>query len=242
MSTRTDFSLKGLRIFPLGATVITLKSTGEKFQITRAETSVHNYIIGKMYVWNSGEMTCENLNTGDKAILILKPKGWTSKSDYEADGKIIDSSGKTHYLLYGKWNSFVSAIVPETQDEIKLIQRKESPKNWEAQYCFSQWAINENHLNYSMLTELPPTDSRFRTDQRAYEFGAMKLASDEKHRLEESQRSRRKLREQNKVNWKPIWFDFEIEQKHVKKCKFNGKYFDQKKEGDWPNTMMDLFN
>ena len=42
------------------------------------------------------------------------------------------------------------------------------------------------------MKTLPPTDSRFRTDQRALENGDIDLATQEKHRLEEKQRARRK--------------------------------------------------
>ena len=35
-----------------------------------------------MYVWNHGIMFCKNLNSGEKATIILAPKGWTSKNDY----------------------------------------------------------------------------------------------------------------------------------------------------------------
>ena len=35
-------------------------------------------------------MECKNITTGHWAILYVKPKGWTSKSDYESEGKIVD--------------------------------------------------------------------------------------------------------------------------------------------------------
>ena len=230
MSTKTDFSHKGIKIRVIGETIITLKSTGDRFKITKPVTSVHNFIFGKMYVWNSGEMSCVNLNTNDKAIIMLEPKGWTSKNDYEAEGKIIDSDGNTKYSLYGKWNSFATAINPENHEEIKLVEVLESPKDKELQYFFSKWNINVNNNYLEILDKLPSSDSRFRTDMRAYEYGALKLAANEKHRLEESQRGRRKLREVNKISWKPIWFDFVIENKMVKECKFNNKYWEAKKK------------
>lgn len=46
-----------------------------------------------------------------------------------------------------------------------------------------------------MVSLLPITDSRFRPDQRALEFGDEDLAGDEKHRLEEKQRARRRQME-----------------------------------------------
>lgn len=46
--------------------------------------------------------------------------------------------------------------------------------------------MNLNNLDKDMVTMLPPTDSRLRTDQRAYEYGDVDLAAKEKHRLEEA--------------------------------------------------------
>jgi len=48
-----------------------------------------------------------------------------------------------------------------------------------------------------MIPVLPPTDSRFRPDQRALENGNYEVASNEKHRLEEKQRAVRRLMEKN---------------------------------------------
>lgn len=57
--------------------------------------------------------------------------------------------------------------------------------------------MNLNNLTQDMLPKLPPTDSRLRTDQRAYEYGDVDLAASEKNRLEEAQRTRRKEEEKS---------------------------------------------
>ena len=43
-------------------------------------------------------------------MLYVKPKGWTSKSDYEAEGKITNENDETTYMLFGKWDSYLEAI------------------------------------------------------------------------------------------------------------------------------------
>jgi hypothetical protein len=42
-----------------------------------------------------------------------------------------------------------------------------------------------NYIPEGMEEKLPPTDARFRPDQRALENGDYDLAASEKHRLEE---------------------------------------------------------
>ena len=53
---------------------------------------------------------------------------------------------------------------------------------------------------------LPPTDSRLRPDQRAAETGDIERAEALKARLEDRQRSRRKVMEEHDEPWVPRWF------------------------------------
>ncbi len=54
----------------------------------------------------------------------------------------------------------------------------------EQQYYFNEMSLRINYMSQKMALKLPRTDSRFRTDLRAYEYGDVDLASDEKTRLE----------------------------------------------------------
>ena len=63
-----------------------------------------------------------------------------------------------------------------------------------------------NYLPRQLAPYLPPTDSRFRPDQRALENGDFDLASKEKHRLEEKQRAVRRYMEKNGLKHKPKYF------------------------------------
>lgn len=176
MSSKTKFSMKGLKFNPIGDIFITFKATNDIFSVSWAETSVHNYIIGTMYVWNSGEMLCKNLNTGEIAKLYLKPKGWTTSSDYESKGECLNSNGQKTYTLFGKWNSFLEAKDHKNNSTFKIISFHEKPLNYKEQYHFSKWMINSNNLSSKIVHWLPPTDCWFWPDTRAYEYGDMWLA------------------------------------------------------------------
>ena len=63
--------MKGLYAIPNGINKVTLKKTKETFNITKPITSIHNLIIGKMYLWLEGEALCENEITGHKAVFHL---------------------------------------------------------------------------------------------------------------------------------------------------------------------------
>lgn len=58
-----------------------------------------------------------------------------------------------------------------------------------------------------MRQRLPPTDARFRPDQRAMEDGDLERAAREKERLEEAQRARRNVMEVNGTEYVPKYFD-----------------------------------
>lgn len=234
------FSYKGFEASPHGDLILTLKKTKEVFNIIRPLSTLHNYIVGKMYLWHSGDLIVRNEVTGDKAIMYFKPKGWTSKNDYEAEGKIVDGKGQTHYHLYGKWDSFTSAIDIKTQEEIKLITKIPDIPDYEQQYYYSRFVVNLNYLTKEMAIKLPMTDSRFRSDQRAYEYGDLTLAADEKHRLEETQRLRRRENEKNKVEHKPLWFDIVIEDSKITRTKYKGGYWEARESGNWPTTMVNI--
>ena len=236
------FSMKGFQASPHGDLLITLKKTNERFSIIRPLSTLHNYIVGKMYLWHSGDLIVTNETTGDKAIMYLKPKGWTSKNDYEAEGKVTDEKGNTHYHLYGKWDSFMSAIDMKTQKESKLVTKIPDIPDHDQQYFYSRFSVNLNHLTKEMAIKLPMTDTRFRSDQRAYEFGDLTIAADEKHRLEEAQRTRRKENEKNNVVFKPLWFDITIDDHKITKTKYKGGYWEARESGKWPENMLNIMD
>ena len=152
IDVRIELSLKGVMANDRGEAKVTLKSTNETFIIKKPSTSVHNLIVGKMYIWTQGETYCRNLSTNHQATLYVKPKGWTSKSDYEAEGKITDEKNETTFLLFGKWDSFLEAIDVETQQKIEIVRKKQWPECREEQYCFSKWMINANNLPLKLVS------------------------------------------------------------------------------------------
>ena len=233
--------MTSFEVFPIGTTTIKLMKTGESFTITQPEVNLHNYIVGTPYLWYKGDMICRNQITGDKAIVSFKPKGWTSKGDYQCDGAITDDKRVRVFDLVGLWTDHLTAINPHTKEDIVLAKRKPDPENNRQQYFFSKFVINLNHLTQNMLEKIAPTDSRLRPDLRAYEYGDVDLASKEKTRLEEKQRARKKMLEQSGQVHKPTWFDFSIEGEHIN-IKPRKDFFKTRETRIWPVDTMDLFN
>jgi hypothetical protein len=97
--------------------------------------------------------------------------------------------------------------------------------------------ITLNALPDSLKEYLPPTDTRLRPDQRAMEDGEYDLAADEKHRVEEKQRAKRRERETRGEMYEPQWFV--RDRCPVTGEEFwahNGKYWSSRDARDWSRS------
>ena len=65
-------------------------------------------------------------------------------------------------------------------------------------------------------------------------------AAEQKQRLEDKQRAKRKDLEKRGIEYKPLWFHEEADAKGHKEYIFNGTYFDNREKGDW-SKCPDLF-
>lgn len=82
--------------------------------------------------------------------------------------------------------------------------------------------LNELGSDENML---PPTDTRFRPDQRALEEGDLNAAEQQKLHLESAQRDRRKRREERNMTHEPRWFSHNRDDI----WEYNGKYWEIRK-------------
>ncbi|CAJ0823044.1 17708_t:CDS:2, partial [Entrophospora sp. SA101] len=122
-----------------------------------------------------------------------------------------------------------SPILPQRRP-IVLLWKKNSEPEEPLPFNLTQFAMTLNDLPESLKVWLAPTDSRLRPDQRAMETGDYEMASSEKHRLEEKQREKRKLREINSMpEFKSRWFAKELDDDTGEEYwKFNHEYWKER--------------
>ena len=108
------------------------------------------------------------------------------------------------------------------------------PEDHELYYGFSRFAIELNDLEPGLLDILPPTDSRFRPDQRLLEEGNVPGAEASKLQLEQAQRERRIAKEQRGEEYRPRWFTPVGEDK----WEFTGAYWEARSQSKFRD--MDL--
>lgn len=234
-------NLNGITATPRERSYVFLKRTKERFEIILPSVKCKNLVVGKSYIWFFGLLKIVNLNTGDFAEFHFKKKDMKSQECYRIEGFIRNKSEEVVFNIGGYWNSYVK-ILSAVNDEV-LICQKLNPKIplYEKMYYFSDFSINLNNLEKSMVNELPPTDSRLRPDLRAYEFGDIKLAAKEKERLEIKQRSKKKYNKKNKIVWKPKWFDFEFKKGKILNSEFRGDYWIHRNNNNW-DKCENIFN
>lgn len=90
--------------------------------------------------------------------------------------------------------------------EEQVWKKNPYPEQWESMYGMSHFSLQLNYFPRRLHNVVAPTDTRRRSDQRALENGDMKLASIEKDRLEQKQRTVRKMREELNLHHKAAFF------------------------------------
>ncbi|KAI0172786.1 Oxysterol-binding protein-domain-containing protein [Hypoxylon sp. FL1284] len=247
----SKFLGKSFDIYHLGTWFLKLRPTAggkeDFFTWKKPKSQVVGIITGNPVVDNYGLVEIKNWTTGEVCLLDFKQRGWKASSAYQLSGKILDADGRPRMCLGGRWNSKIyarltpgyEAQVEEPQDARGSIS---DPSRafivWEANarpqgipFNLTPFVLTFNHIDDKLEQWIAPTDSRYRPDQRAMEDGEYDLAANEKNRLEEGQRARRKERQQNGEGFVPAWFEkTRCEITGVEHWKFNGKYWTQREK------------
>lgn len=203
--------MKGcLEFVPIGRTYVNLTNFDEMYTYSKPRIGVKSLIFGKMHIDCYGELDVNNRKTGDTLQLILYEAGGKHKHG-SLKGSVKNLLGEEVLRLDGNWTEQLEiAYTPkgQTQEVKEVIWRRfnDESSNDETKFFFTKYMSNLNHLSEELKPILPPTDSRFRTDQRALEEGNLELAASEKTRLEQKQREVRKEREKNGIKYEALYF------------------------------------
>lgn len=266
---KSKFYGKSFDINPLGTWFLKLRPTAggkeELYTWKKVTSSVIGIITGNPTVDNYGPMEIKNWNTGEVAMVEFKPRGWKASSAYQISGKVLDASGNVRFSMGGRWNSkFYVRLTPGYEapvDEPKgdapvhqgggLSDPTRAYLVWKANerptgipFNLTPFVLTFNHIDDQLRPWIAPTDSRLRPDQRAMEDGDYDFAAEEKNRLEQAQRARRRIREEQGEEFAPAWFQkARCEVTGEEYWQFNGKYWEQREkagpDGD-PNAWAGL--
>jgi hypothetical protein len=104
---KSKFAGNSLDCTCVGTNNVFLKRTEEHYKWEAVKTSVHNIIVGKVWLDHYGDLIVTNKSTGEKAVIHFKQCGWFSKGWHELEGEILDSKGTPCIAVAGKWNEAI---------------------------------------------------------------------------------------------------------------------------------------
>ncbi|XP_055847103.1 oxysterol-binding protein 1 isoform X2 [Episyrphus balteatus] len=257
----SKFRGKYLQVVPLGNACVGFAS-GQKYSWRKVTTTVHNIIVGKLWIDNHGETEIigQNKAKGLKCHLKYIPYSYfTRDAQRKVKGIIMNEENEVKWVLRGIWDNKIeiasvistsgSAESPvyKTGSYRTIWTRRPPPEDSEKYYNFTILACQLNEMEEGIA----PTDSRLRPDQRLMEEGRWEESNVEKMRLEEKQRIKRRARESDAESaasqgrpyppYEPCWFVKQQEDDsenvvHV----YKGNYWEHKMKQDW-SVCPDLF-
>ncbi|XP_053200769.1 oxysterol-binding protein 1-like [Panonychus citri] len=255
----SKFRGKYLQVNPVDISHLEFPEHGYHYTWHKVTTTIHNIIVGKLWVDNHGDMVITNHTTGDRCLLKFIPYSYFSRDiPRKVTGKIVDSKGVTKWIIQGIWDEYIeSALVfdkrtsakgksiYDTSPFVRVWQKTRNMSECEKMYNLTALAVQLNEPEEGVA----PTDSRLRPDQRLMEEGKWDEANQVKGLLEEKQRSTRRKREEEaatnpeaEVSYAPSWFKLQIDPitnnpVHV----YNGDYWQCKQKQDWSRCPV-IFN
>uniref|UniRef100_A0A671EG85 Oxysterol-binding protein n=1 Tax=Rhinolophus ferrumequinum TaxID=59479 RepID=A0A671EG85_RHIFE len=198
MKWKNKFWGKSLEIVPVGTVNVSLPRFGDHFEWNKVTSCIHNILSGQRWIEHYGEVLIRN--TKDSSchckITFCKAKYWSSNI-HEVQGAVFSRSGRVLHRLFGKWNEGLYRGPPPGG---QCIWKPNSmPPDYERNFGFTQFALELNELTAELKRSLPSTDTRLRPDQRYLEEGNVQAAEAQKRRIEQLQRDRRKVMEENNI-------------------------------------------
>ncbi|XP_063000336.1 oxysterol-binding protein 2 isoform X2 [Elgaria multicarinata webbii] len=256
----SKFRGKYLSIMPLGAIHLEFHSSGNHYVWRKVTSTVHNIIVGKLWIDQSGDIEIVNHKSKDKCQLKFTQYSYFSRDiPRKVSGVVMDADDTAHYVMSGTWDEKMecSKIVHSTQGSTssegklpKTVYQTLSPKVLWKKYPLPENADNMYYFSNLALTlnepegNTAPTDSRLRPDQRLMENGKWDDANVEKQRLEEKQRAVRRRREAEAAEaleegkdyegYIPLWFERKVDPVTGELiCVYKGGYWEAKEHQNW---------
>ncbi|XP_044245211.1 oxysterol-binding protein-related protein 7 isoform X1 [Ursus americanus] len=198
MKWKNKFWGKSLEIVPVGTVNVSLPRFGDHFEWNKVTSCIHNILSGQRWIEHYGEVLIRN--TQDSSchckITFCKAKYWSSNI-HEVQGAVFSRSGRVLHRLSGKWHE---GLYRGTLPSGQCIWKPNSmPPDHERNFGFTQFALELNELTAELKRSLPSTDTRLRPDQRYLEEGNIQAAEAQKRRIEQLQRDRRRVMEENNI-------------------------------------------
>ncbi|TNV78916.1 hypothetical protein FGO68_gene10452 [Halteria grandinella] len=251
--TKTSFGMGSINFTNIFNEYLDLLPYRETFEWFPPSLGLHGLMMGRPYidVDGSGWLRDQAKPMEKYAHVRYHSRGWTQGTYFKVEAEVYQGK-EIVYKLEGKWSESITLKDMRGNDESppEVVWRKRPyPENWQHQYGMTHHNIQLNYLPKFLAPFLPPTDTRFRPDQRALENGDFALATKEKARLEEKQRATRKQKEKDGIKHVPKYFvesvfqscDPNFKDNGIPQYRYNREYFEKDRVTcDW-SRLEDIF-
>ncbi|XP_047427567.1 oxysterol-binding protein-related protein 7-like isoform X2 [Mugil cephalus] len=228
---------KSVEIISSGMVNVNLPKYNDHYEWNKAVTCIHNVLSQQRWLEHYGEVVIRNKNSDvcTCKITFVKSRYWSSDSSKnEVQGVVLDQAGEVVHRFGGLWHE---GIFCDTLPTPKCIWKPhEQPEDHFQFYGFSRYARELNELTPEMKAILPPTDTRFRPDQRLLEEGKVAEADKMKDDVEQKQRERRKEMAKKGEEHTPRWFSKSLDDAGREVWLYKGTYWKVRKEPGFAYT------
>ena len=193
--------------------LLNLEKKGDKkfdtFLYNRPSTLLKGIFINKLHYDYNGSVTITSPDYPDFSCTVE----YISENDEEGiiEGKITKGEEKTIFNIGGNWKKeiYITDEKEENKKVLFTVKEEEFFKNSVDGYILPSYSCNFNHITDKLKEVLPPSDTRFRPDQKEYEIGSTEKSQEIKKTIEEMQVYKQEILEKDNKEYQPIYFSNE---------------------------------
>ena len=193
--------------------LLNLEKKGDKkfdtFLYNRPSTLLKGIFINKLHYDYNGSVTITSPDYPDFSCTVE----YISENDEEGiiEGKITKGEDKTIFNIGGNWKKeiYITDEKEENKKVLFTVKEEEFFKNSVDGYILPSYSCNFNHITDKLKEVLPPSDTRFRPDQKEYEIGSTEKSQEIKKTIEEMQVYKQEILEKDNKEYQPIYFSNE---------------------------------
>uniref|UniRef100_M4ASR9 Oxysterol-binding protein n=1 Tax=Xiphophorus maculatus TaxID=8083 RepID=M4ASR9_XIPMA len=234
---KNKFWGKSVEIISSGLVNVTLPKYGDHYEWNKAVTCIHNVLSQQRWLEHYGEVVIRNTKSDECTckMTFVKSRYWSSESSKnEIQGVVLDRAGEVVHRFGGFWHE---GIFCDTMATPTCIWKPNvQPDDHFQYYGFSRYARELNEMTADLEVLLPPTDARFRPDQKLLEEGKVAEADKKKDQVEEKQRERRKEMAKRGEEHIPRFFRNVLDEAGREVWLYNGTYWKIRQDPGFSKT------
>ena len=182
----------------------------DTFVYNRPSTLLKGILVNKLHYDYSGTVTITSPDYPDYECTVEY-----ISDNYEegiVEGKITKGGeDNVIYNIGGNWKKelYITDANEENKQVLFTVKEEDFFKNSVDGYILPSYSCNLNHITDELKAVLPPSDTRFRPDQKEYEIGSTEKSQEIKKTIEEMQQYKQEILDKANKEYQPIYFSNE---------------------------------